>query len=615
MKYTLHTRILIVLLIVFSLLGGTAYIIHSQVLFPSFLDLERKHIEEDVQRVVRAFDNERHHLALITNDWSAWDDTYQYILDHNPEYEASNLVDSTFAINQINLIYLIDNSGRVVWGKAFAEGFETPIVIQPFDQGLFSSDFPLLQYSHEQAPLNEQQVSGLLMTSAGPMICAARPILDSNDNGPSHGTLIMGRLLGQEMTQKISRLTNISYKVKPATTNTTDNSPGELSVSQTAEGIIHQIKDNTLVASTIYTDLLGNPALQITVYEQCKILDQGIKALRVALVLMTIGIVAALALMLMMLQRSVVTPVNRLTRSILDRRQSKQPWEALDMGSCASQELCSLSDVFNQLVEKLDVQNNQLAEVNFSLLEEAKKLKYAQKNLKNLDQLKSEFISTAAHELSTPLASIMGFTELLTDPEMLAPFNEEKKKEFLQEVYDNSERLTKIVDDILDISRIEAGRSVPLDKQSTSTEVLLSKFVNRFKLKAKHQLKLEIKAGTPETIMIDVHRINQVMENLLSNAIKYSPQKGSISIVTELEGLYCKVAVIDQGIGMSEQQVARIFDKFYRADASNTAIRGLGLGMSIVKQIIEEHSGKIWVESTPGKGTRVYFTLPVDPSV
>ncbi len=614
MKYTLHTRILLVLVVVFSLLGGTAYIIHSQVLLPSFLDLEREHINDNVLRVVRAIENEQHHLSLITNDWSAWDDTYQYVINHNPGYEVSNLVDSTFSINRINLIYLIDNSGRKVWGKVFAEDLETSIVIQPFNQEIFTPTFPLLQYSSEQVPLNEQQVTGLLMTSAGPMLCSARPILDSNDNGPSHGTLIMGRLLGPGMVQKISRLTNINYEIKPVTNNTTVNKSGKLSVFRTPEDITFQTKDDSLTASTIYADLAGNPALQINVYEQCEILNRGITALRMALILMAIGIASALTLMLVMLQKSVITPIDHLTRKILARRQSKQPWEALDMGSCASQELCLLSDEFNHLVENLDFKNAQLAEANFSLLEEAKKLKEAQAALKNLDQLKSEFISTAAHELSTPLASIMGFTELLTDHEMLVPLNEEKKKDFLREVYDNSERLTKIVDDILDISRIEAGRSIPLDRQSTPTEALLGKIVNRFKLKAKHQLALEIKPGTPEVITIDVHRINQVMENLLSNAMKYSPEETSISIVAEQEGLHCKVAVIDQGIGMTGQQVARIFDKFYRADASNTAIRGLGLGMSIVKQIIEEHGGKIWVESTPGKGTRICFTLPIGPS-
>jgi len=179
---------------VFALLGATTYIVYSQVLLPNLLTLERQQINANVLRVVHALKNEQQHLSMIVNDWSTWDDTYDYIINKNPEYESSNLIDSTFPINKINLLYLLNDSGSKVWGKAVAEDFETALVIQPFDQDLFSADFPLQQYASEKTTLHEQQISGLLMTSAGPMICAARPILASNGNGPSHGTLIMGRI-------------------------------------------------------------------------------------------------------------------------------------------------------------------------------------------------------------------------------------------------------------------------------------------------------------------------------------------------------------------------------------------------------------------------------------
>ncbi|MCK4507647.1 MAG: HAMP domain-containing histidine kinase, partial [Desulfuromonadales bacterium] len=409
----------------------------------------------------------------------------------------------------------------------------------------------------------------------------------------------------------VSRLTNIDYDVQIVARDRTDDGSGELSMGANSEKITYLVQDNILMATKIYTDIVDNPSIKITVYEQREILEQGHKALRVAVILMAVGVTSALALLLLMLQKSVIAPVNLLTRDILARRQSKQAWEPLRMGGCASQEICLFTDEFNQLMGSLDSKNTQLAEVNFSLMGEAKKLKEAQGILKNLDQLKSEFISTAAHELRTPVASIMGFTDLLSDPETIASFSEVQKQDFLQEIYDSCERLSKNVDDILDVSRIEAGSSIPLDKQSISTEILLSKTVNHFKLKAKHQITLELKSSTPENMVVDVHRISQIMENLLSNAIKYSPKRSRISIVAERDGRYCKVTVIDQGVGMTEEQVARVFDKFYRVDSSDTAVRGLGLGMSIVKQIIEDHGGTIWVDSLLGEGSSVYFTLPI----
>lgn len=610
MKYTLRTRILFVLIIVFTLLGGTTLFVHRQVLLPSFLELEREHVDANIQRVVRALDNETHHLNLLTRDWSMWDDTYQYVVDQNPEYETSNLVDSSFTTNQVNLIYLINNSGKTVWGKVFAEDFASQIVVQPFDQELFSPDFPLFQYQSDQAALDEQHISGLIMTSAGPMLFSANPILDSNANGPSHGTLIMGRLLSNTLIQKISQLTNISYDVKLDANLHNEAGSDKLSARQTTKSITYQTSGNILTASTAYTDFIGNPALEITVHEQRNILEQGAKALRISLIMMLVGITSTLALMMLMLQRSAVSPINKITRNIATWHHTKQPWQNIE-GTCVTKEISTLSEEFRQLIESLDKKNNQLAETNLTLISEAGKLKEAQAFLKNLDQLKSEFISTAAHELRTPVASIMGYIELLSDPEMSTPFSEEQREDFLKEIFESSERLTKLIDDILDVSRIESGQSIPLEKRPVSTETLLGKAVDQFKMKAKHQITLEISQNTPETIEVDVHRINQVMVNLLSNAIKYAPDDSEISILAEREGRHCKVTVVDQGIGMNEQQVARIFDKFYRADASNTAIRGLGLGMSIVKQIIEDHGGAIWVDSSLGEGTKVYFTLPM----
>ncbi len=609
-KLTLRTRILFVLLIVFTLLGATAYIIHSRILLPSFLELEQQHVSANIKRVINALKNEQQHLAQLGNDWSVRNDTYAYLDDHNTAYETSNLADSTFIINQINLFYLLDSSGQKVWGKAFAEDFVTPITLQPFDLDRFPADFPLLQYRQEQLPLSQQQSTGLLMTSVGPMFCTARPILDSSGQSPSRGTLIMGRLLSQEMIKKIARLTDCVFEVK------TDLDQTSTVASWTQQGkpdllhINYSAKETTISASATLTDLTGKPAIEIAVHEPRAILKQGLKALRIALTLMVTGFAFALGMMLLMLQRSVITPIRQLSGSILAQDKANHSAPILKMGACTSLEICLLTEGFNQLLENLDAKNTELGETNIILIEEAKKLKDAKHRLKRLDQLKSEFISTAAHELRTPVASIMGFTELLSDHEMFGSFTEDQKTDFLQEIYENCEGLTKIVDDILDISRIEAGRSIPLDKKPTSIKVLLQKILKRFDLKASHLLVLDIKPGVPESLNFDAHRIGQVMVNLLSNALKYSPEESTVTIIVEQENSHCKITVNDQGIGMTVEQKIHIFDKFYRADASNTAVRGLGLGMSIVKQIVEDHGGTIWVDSSLGEGTQVYFTLP-----
>lgn len=230
--------------------------------------------------------------------------------------------------------------------------------------------------------------------------------------------------------------------------------------------------------------------------------------------------------------------------------------------------------------------------------------------LKKMDLIKNEFISIAAHELRTPVATIMGYTELLSDQNMIDTFNEQQKKAFLSAIYESSERLDKIVDDILDVSRIESGQRIPLHKKPSSIRYLLEKVLNRLRLKSKRNLILEVSPGVPERLEFDEYRIDQVIDNLLSNAIKFSSEKSPITIVVEADNHRCSVTVTDQGIGMSNEQKDRVYDKFYRADTSNTAVRGLGLGMSIVKQIIDDHDGTITIDSNLSEGTSVCFTLP-----
>ena len=230
--------------------------------------------------------------------------------------------------------------------------------------------------------------------------------------------------------------------------------------------------------------------------------------------------------------------------------------------------------------------------------------------LKKMDIVKSEFISIAAHELRTPVATIMGYTELLSDQDMVGTFNEKQKRDFLSTIYESSEQLDKIVDDILDVNLIESGQRIPLHKKPLSIKTLLEKVLSRLSLKSKHNLTLEVSSEVPERLEFDEQRIDQVIENLLSNAIKYSPEQSPITIVVEADNHRCSVTVTDQGIGMSNEQKDRIYDKFYRADTSDTAVRGLGLGMSIVKQIIDDHDGTILIDSKLSEGTRVCFGLP-----
>lgn len=233
--------------------------------------------------------------------------------------------------------------------------------------------------------------------------------------------------------------------------------------------------------------------------------------------------------------------------------------------------------------------------------------KQAEQQLRKLNQLKSEFLSTAAHELRTPLTSIRGFSEILLTREL----DTTRLRRYVTLINDQSNQLGKIIDDLLDVSRLEAGRGLQITLEPVELGALLQEVLAPFEESVhQHQIQLEGTEGLP-LIPGDPFRLAQVCKNLISNAIKYSPNGGIVTIRCHSLPACVEIAVQDQGIGMTAEQQSHLFQKFYRANASNTAISGTGLGLAISKLIVELHGGTITVESEYGVGTTFYFTLPL----
>jgi len=232
---------------------------------------------------------------------------------------------------------------------------------------------------------------------------------------------------------------------------------------------------------------------------------------------------------------------------------------------------------------------------------------------RELERLKNAFLGMAAHELNTPLAAILGFSELLTSADGVAPLSASQREEYLHLIHTKALELSRLVDDLLDISRVEAGQPLVLEYETVRLDELARDVLRPYQEKSpRHQFELHL-ATAQTQIVADPWRVRQVINNLVSNAVKYSPQGGVVKVALEPADGRCRLTVADQGIGMTAEQVEHIFDRFYRADSSNTAVHGVGLGMSIVRHIILAHGGAITVESNPGHGTTVIVELPLVP--
>ncbi|WP_303721852.1 ATP-binding protein [Malonomonas rubra] len=227
---------------------------------------------------------------------------------------------------------------------------------------------------------------------------------------------------------------------------------------------------------------------------------------------------------------------------------------------------------------------------------------------REIERLKSEFITTAVHELSTPLTAILGFSEFLLENKELS---KEEEGEFLSIINEKADFLSGLVGELLDISRIESGKPLPLQKEFYSAQELFEKPIQHLnQLSEDHSITICLHSPDSK-LLADKEKIWQVMENLCSNAIKYSPSGSAIRITGQATENSYRVTVSDQGVGLTKDQTTKVFEKFYRCNQTDTAVGGTGLGLTIVKHIIEGHNGQIWVESELGQGTKVHFVLPL----
>jgi signal transduction histidine kinase len=311
-----------------------------------------------------------------------------------------------------------------------------------------------------------------------------------------------------------------------------------------------------------------------------------------AFLLGVIGIAVSAALVLLLglyLARSIGRPIRAAAAAA--RRLAAGDLSAR-LAETGPGEVGDLTQGFNSMADSLERSQRELEERNELLVEESR--------------LKAELVSIVSHEIRTPVTSIIGFANVLLTRQV----DDDARARYLRIIEEQARRLATLVDDFLDLQRIEEGR-LELRQELIDLVGLLRQQQHLFAVQtARHTLKFELPPDRALPVRGDPDRLAQVLGNLMSNAIKYSPDGGEVEIAGEGEAGVVRVRVRDQGIGIPPDQQSKIFTKFFRGEAARRGIPGTGLGLALAREIVEAHGGRIGFSSAAGRGTTFWIELP-----
>ena len=316
------------------------------IVYPSFMALEQADVVRSVERCAGALDREVHHLGVMCADWAEWDDTYEFAEDHNEEYVESNLVYPLFEDSDLNLIYVVDESGTLVWGATYDLSSGERVALPAFSLDHFPADHPFMVHGSETS-----ERSGLVRTDRGVLALAAHQILTSQGEGPVHGTLLMGRFVDSSMVAAIREVAREDVDVQPLLDGAEPERWGERLDGTALNVYVAESGDSALVATTTVADMAGQQALLVRVTVPRRIIAEGRRAQGVSAAFLILTGVGLLVLVLVLIERQIVARAAKVSAVMQRVAESGDLGQVVSVGG--NDELTTLAAQANAMFAAL----------------------------------------------------------------------------------------------------------------------------------------------------------------------------------------------------------------------------------------------------------------------
>jgi sensor domain CHASE-containing protein len=625
---SLKTRISVILLAVVACYAVLDYAIQAWGVYPSFATLEREEAVKDMDRCVEALNREIHHLDKLCGDWAPWDDTYKFAQECNKEYIESNLTPTTFKNDRLNLLYVYDNDGYVVWGQAaYLKGDELEIIKagglmpDPIPKGHFLVNHPTILGT----------VTGIMMTAKGPMLVSSRPILTSQQKGPPAGTLVMGRFLDDSLVKVLAEQTRVDFQLWPAGSRDMPESAKDVPaiISEDNPVVVREHGRDLVRVYRTYADIQGKPALLLQAEVPRDITAKGRNALRFAMVsILAVGGVT-LAVLIFLVQRTVIRPISILTRYAVAIGKSDDLSSRIKVRR--NDEIGQLSREFNHMVEKLGEARRVLMDQSFrfGVAEMAGGVLHNLRNAINPISVKAAAMRECLRHL--PLDQLEAAKTELRRPDLAAQ-RKGDLEQFLNLAGENllgvvrrlREQLDMLAEQTVQVEHIlnEQDQFSRAERPAETCELksMVSAAIAMIPVELCNSVSIYVDPSVAELKPLRTHgsTVVQVLANVLVNAAESIQRAGlphgEIHLWASLEqvkGLeMCHLRVQDNGDGIAPENLHRLFERGFSTKKDTS---GVGLHWSF--NSLAAMTGLLRAESPgPQHGATFHVLVPTTPT-